>query len=218
MMAWVFRKIRELGTIVGGGTPSTKHPEFYSNSGIGWITPKDLSCHRGRFVSHGERDISPEGLRKSSARLMPRGTVLFSSRAPIGYVAIASCDLCTSQGFKSVVPNVICDSNFLYYLMRFYAPKIESIAGGSTFKEVSAKVPESIEEQRTISAALSAFDNKIELNWRINDNLSMSYTSPFNSFGIRMSLISDRCEFSLCRFRICSNIGVTKALNDSISF
>ena len=175
----MFRKISELGTIVGGGTPSTKNPGFYSDSGIGWITPKDLSGHRGRFISNGERDISPEGLRKSSARLMPKGTVLFSSRAPIGYVAIASRELCTSQGFKSIVPNETCDSVFLYYLMRFYAPKIESIAGGSTFKEVSAKVlgdfmvrvPESIEEQRSISAVLSAFDNKIELNWKINDNL-----------------------------------------------
>lgn len=179
-MAWITKKLKELGTIVGGGTPSTKHPEYYTSNGIGWITPKDLSGYRGRFISHGERDISSDGLAHSSARLMPKGTVLFSSRAPIGYVAIAGNDLCTNQGFKSIVPNESTDSVFLYYLMLHNASKIEAIAGGSTFKEVSGSVlgdfsvmvPDSLDEQRSIASVLSSLDRKIELNNKINDNLS----------------------------------------------
>ena len=179
-MAWITKKLKELGTIVGGGTPSTKHPEYYISNGIGWITPKDLSGYRGRFISHGERDISSDGLAHSSARLMPKGTVLFSSRAPIGYVAIAGNDLCTNQGFKSIVPNESTDSEFLYYLMLQNASKIEAIAGGSTFKEVSGSVlgdfsvmvPDSLDEQRSIVSVLSSLDSKIELNNRINDNLA----------------------------------------------
>lgn len=186
-MAWITKKLKELGAIVGGGTPSTKHPEYYTSNGIGWITPKDLSGYRGRFISHGERDISSDGLAHSSARLMPKGTVLFSSRAPIGYVAIAGNDLCTNQGFKSIVPNESTDSEFLYYLMLHNASKIEAIAGGSTFKEVSGSVlgdfsvmvPDSLDEQHSIASVLSSLDSKIELNNRINDNLSKQAEAIF---------------------------------------
>ena len=210
-MKWVAKKLKELGTIVGGGTPSTKHPEYYADNAIGWITPKDLSNHVGRFISHGERDISEAGLKNSPAKLMPKGTVLFSSRAPIGYVAIASEELCTNQGFKSIVPNQTTDSDFLYYLLKVYSPRIEAIAGGSTFKEVSGstlgnvvvKVPEDLCDQKAISSVLITLDNKIENNIKINDNLSRQLTHKFISFGIRLSLVSERISFSSSRVRIC---------------
>ena len=87
---WPQGTLSDLGTVVGGGTPSKKHPEYYSEHGIPWITPKDLSVDKSKFISHGENDISDLGFSNSSAMKMPEGTVLFSSRAPIGYIAIAS--------------------------------------------------------------------------------------------------------------------------------
>lgn len=101
---WTTGTISDLGTVVGGSTPSKAKPEYYTESGIAWITPKDLSINKSKFVSHGENDITELGLRNSSASLMPEGTVLFSSRAPIGYIAIAAGEVTTNQGFKSVVP------------------------------------------------------------------------------------------------------------------
>ena len=101
---WTTGTISDLGTVVGGSTPSKAKPEYYTESGIAWITPKDLSINKSKFVSHGENDITELGLKNSSAVIMPEGTVLFSSRAPIGYIAIAAGEVTTNQGFKSVVP------------------------------------------------------------------------------------------------------------------
>jgi len=116
---WREVSLGEIGEIVGGGTPSTKKESYYGGN-ISWITPKDLSTHNERYIFMGERSITEEGLANSSAKLMPKGTVLFSSRAPIGYVAIAGKELCTNQGFKSLIPkNGLADSEFLYYLLNF---------------------------------------------------------------------------------------------------
>mgnify|MGYP002234061276 FL=1 len=101
---WTTGTISDLGAVVGGSTPSKAKPEYYTESGIAWITPKDLSINKSKFVSHGENDITELGLKNSSAAIMPEGTVLFSSRAPIGYIAIAAGEVTTNQGFKSVVP------------------------------------------------------------------------------------------------------------------
>ena len=94
--------LSDLGTIVAGGTPSKS--KRLRNEWIAWITPKDLSLNKSKFISHGENDISEFGFSKSSVTKMPAGTVLFSSRAPIGYIAIAANELTTNQGFKSIVP------------------------------------------------------------------------------------------------------------------
>lgn len=101
---WTTGSISDLGVVVGGSTPSKAKPEYYTESGIAWITPKDLSINKSKFISHGENDITELGLKNSSATIMPEGTVLFSSRAPIGYIAIAAGEVTTNQGFKSVVP------------------------------------------------------------------------------------------------------------------
>lgn len=171
--------IADLGTVVGGATPSTKKPDNYDGGTIAWITPKDLAGFSGRFISHGERNITEAGLHSCSTQIMPRHTILFSSRAPIGYVAIAENEVCTNQGFKSVVPNDNTDYMFLYYLLLNNRQNIEHMGSGTTFKEVSGKtmrgievcVPESKEEQIRISSMLSAIDDKIEENERINKNL-----------------------------------------------
>ena len=143
--SWRVGTIADLGTVVGGGTPSKAKPEYYTEDGIAWITPKDLSVDKSKFIAHGENDISELGFQNSSTTMMPAGTVLFSSRAPIGYIAIASNEVTTNQGFKSVVPHPEIGTPFIYYFLIHNLPLVESKASGSTFKEVSASVMKSVE-------------------------------------------------------------------------
>ena len=141
---WQIGTISDLGTVVGGSTPSKTKPEYYTNNGIAWITPKDLSINKSKFISHGENDITELGLKNSSATVMPKGTVLFSSRAPIGYIAIASNEVTTNQGFKSVVPYLEIGTAFVYFFLKHSLPVIESAASGSTFKEISGSAMKNI--------------------------------------------------------------------------
>ena len=189
---WKECTIGDLGEVVGGATPSTKNPENYEKGDISWITPKDLSAFSGRFIVRGERSITEIGLNSCSTRILPPNTVLFSSRAPIGYIAIAAKEMCTNQGFKSVIPNDDTDFMFLYYLLKFNKDNIENMGSGTTFKEVSSntmksikvRVPVDIEEQRKIAAILSALDDKIELNNKINENLEQQAQAIFKSWFV----------------------------------
>lgn len=156
---WRLGTISDLGTVVGGGTPSKAKPEYYTENGIAWITPKDLSIDKSKFISHGENDITDLGYRNSSATMMPKGTVLFSSRAPIGYIAIASNDVTTNQGFKSVVPHKEIGTPYVYYYLIHNLPLIESKASGSTFKEVSGSVMKSVEAMIPDSTTLTKFND-----------------------------------------------------------
>lgn len=191
MSEWKNCTLGDLGEVVGGGTPSTKKPEYYGGD-IAWITPKDLSTFSGRFIKHGERNITEEGLKGSSARLMPKNTILLSSRAPIGYVAIAENEVSTNQGFKSIVPNDDTDYLFLYYLLKFNKDKIENMGSGTTFKEVSGKtvkaidvtVPSNKEKQHEIAKILGSLDDKIENNRKINHHLSVIVQAIFNSWFV----------------------------------
>ena len=152
---WTTGTISDLGTVVGGSTPSKAKPEYYTESGIAWITPKDLSINKSKFISHGENDITELGLKNSSAAIMPEGTVLFSSRAPIGYIAIAAGEVTTNQGFKSVVPKPEIGTPFVYFFLKNTLPVIEGMASGSTFKEVSGStmknVPAVIPDAETLA-------------------------------------------------------------------
>ena len=141
---WQISTISDLGTVVGGSTPSKTKPKYYTNNGIAWITPKDLSINKSKFISHGENDITELGLKNSSATVMPKGTVLFSSRAPIGYIAIASNEVTTNQGFKSVIPYSEIGTAFVYFFLKHSLPVIESAASGSTFKEISGSAMKNI--------------------------------------------------------------------------
>ena len=179
MAEWVERKISAIGTVVGGATPSTKKPENYEDGKIAWITPKDLSTFSGRYIERGERNITEIGLKSCSTQLLPPNTVLFSSRAPIGYVAITANEVCTNQGFKSVIPNENTDPLFLFYLLKYNKDKIEGMGSGTTFKEVSGNtmknivvnVPTDKKVQEKIAAILGSIDDKIEENEQINNNL-----------------------------------------------
>ena len=151
---WRTGTIINLGTVIGGSTPSKAKPEYYTKNGIAWITPKDLSINKSKFITHGENDITELGLKNSSATVMPEGTVLFSSRAPIGYIAIAAGNITTNQGFKSVVPNDEIGTAYVYYYLKQNLSMIERLASGSTFKEVSGgtmkSVPAIVPDSKTI--------------------------------------------------------------------
>ena len=187
MTEWIECKISDIGTVVGGATPSTKKPENYENGTIAWITPKDLSTFTRRYIQRGERNITEIGLKSCSTQLLPKDTVLFSSRAPIGYVAIATNEVCTNQGFKSVVPNENTNPLFLYYLLKYNKDKIEGMGSGTTFKEVSGNtmknivvsVPTDKKVQERISSMLGSIDDKIEENERINNNLEYQARAIF---------------------------------------
>ena len=174
---WAIGTISDLGTVVGGSTPSKAKPEYYTESGIAWITPKDLSINKSKFVSHGENDITELGLKNSSAAIMPEGTVLFSSRAPIGYIAIAAGEVTTNQGFKSVVPKPEIGTPFVYFFLKNTLPVIEGMASGSTFKEVSGstmkKVPAVIPDAETL-AKFSSFCAPIFAQQRILEEQNQS--------------------------------------------
>lgn len=133
---WLWVRLVDIGDIVGGGTPKTSEVSFWENGTISWITPADMRG-LGKYVSCGMRKITNAGLEKSSARLLPKGTVIYSSRAPIGYIAIALNELCTNQGFKSVIPFNVELSEYLYYCLISQTQNIISRASGTTFKEIS---------------------------------------------------------------------------------
>ena len=135
---WVWVRMGEVSTIVGGGTPSTSDSANFEKGQIPWITPSDLSGYADKLISRGARNITERGLQKSSARMLPRESVLMSSRAPIGYVVIASVPLATNQGFKSFILSSGIDSNFVYYLLLRSKEEIQALGVGTTFKEVSA--------------------------------------------------------------------------------
>ena len=194
-----FKKVKlgEIGKIVGGGTPKTKEESYYGGE-IAWITPKDLSLNKSKYIFYGERNITEEGLKNSSAKLLPKGTVLFSSRAPIGYVAIAGNDLATNQGFKSVIPAENVDSEFIYYLLINNVENIKNFGVGSTFREVSGSVMKNIEVmipdfsiQRKIAKILNTLDSKIEINNKIISNLESQAQAIFKSWFVDFEPFQD---------------------------
>lgn len=174
---WTIGTISDLGTVIGGSTPSKAKPEYYTEAGIAWITPKDLSINKSKFISHGENDITELGLKNSSAAIMPEGTVLFSSRAPIGYIAIAAGEVTTNQGFKSVVPKPEIGTPFVYFFLKHNLPIIEGMASGSTFKEVSGStmknIPAVIPDADTL-ARFTEFCTPIFAQQRILEEQSQS--------------------------------------------
>lgn len=135
---WVWTTIGELGIIVSGGTPSTSDSRFWGDD-IPWITPADLSNYEGKYIEKGRRNISKLGLDYSSATLLPEGSILFSSRAPIGYVVIAKKELATNQGFKNIVPVSSTNVDYLYYYLLSAKQEAIKRARGTTFLEISAK-------------------------------------------------------------------------------
>lgn len=134
--SWIVKKMIDFAEIKNGATPSTANEANYGGD-IVWITPKDLSDQKSKFVYYGERNITREGFDSCSTSMLPVDSVLMSSRAPIGLVSIAKCELCTNQGFKNFVPHDLNDSIYLYYYIRHHIKQLEQLGSGTTFKEVS---------------------------------------------------------------------------------
>lgn len=160
--------ISEIGDIVSGATPKTSISTNFGGD-IPWLTPADLSGYKEKYISRGARNLTQQGYDSCSTQLMPAGTVLLSSRAPIGYVAIAKNDICTNQGFKSIVPKEGVDSEFLYYQLKYLKNILQDLGSGTTFKELSAKklgtvqvVVPPIEEQRCIVSKIEELFSKLD--------------------------------------------------------
>lgn len=172
-------KLEEVAEIYSGATPLTKEKRYYEGGTISWITPKDLSNYNHKYIYNGQRSITGEGFQSCATYKLPKGTVLFSSRAPIGYVAVAGKELCTNQGFKSFVCNEeLLYNHYLYYYLVSNRKKFEALGNGSTFKEISRKtlgkyeieLP-NIEEQKQIVDELVKLDEKYEYNCDVLINL-----------------------------------------------
>ena len=199
MSEWKEVRLRDVGKIVGGATPSTRNPQNYGGV-IPWITPKDLSINKERFIEFGERNISEQGLNSCSAKMLPKGSILFSSRAPIGYVAIAHTSLCTNQGFKSFVPDTEkMDSMFSYYLLKHNSENIANLGSGTTFMEVSGKVMSDyivnipdLSTQQEIAGILSSLDAKIETNNKLNEKLEEMAQAIFKSWFVDFEPFKDK--------------------------
>ena len=171
---WGVEKLDNLGTIVGGSTPTKSISDNFTKGGEGysWITPNDLSNNKGnKFIKNGEIDVTVRGLKDASLKLYPEGTVLMSSRAPVGYLAIATKELTTNQGFKSFIPDKKYDKNYIYYTLQNCLKVIEQNASGSTFKEISATVLKDIKVLQPNLEIVKKFEIKVSsINNYIRDN------------------------------------------------
>lgn len=134
---WEIKKLSEVSKIFNGGTPTTSVSEFWNGSNL-WITPKDMGKLTTKFVGDTERKITEAGLKNSSARMLPINSVIISSRAPIGHLAINTKPICTNQGCKGLIPNKSIDTYFLYYFLRSSVKLLNDLGTGATFKEISA--------------------------------------------------------------------------------
>jgi len=165
---WQVRRLGELAQIISGGTPRTTVPAYWGGP-IKWCTPTDITSCRGKYLVETERTISAEGLRSCSARLLPVGSLLLCSRATVGEIRIAGSELCTNQGFKSLICKDGVSGEFLYYKLLTMKPRIVECAIGSTFLEISKKDTAALQvdlpahhEQGAIAAVLSAMDVEID--------------------------------------------------------
>ncbi len=159
---WVSGNLESLGTIVGGSTPSTEVPDYFSEDGTPWITPKDLSDNSGnRFIHRGASGVTEDGIRAASLKLLPTGTVLMSSRAPIGYLAIAQNPVTTNQGFKSFVPDKGFSSDYIYFTLQHFMKLIQANASGSTFKEISGGTLKAVRVHLPPSDLVASFTESV---------------------------------------------------------
>ena len=187
---WREVAIGDIADVVGGSTPSTKDAANF-NGDIPWLTPKDLSGPHDRYIARGERNLSQKGLDSCSAKLLPAGSVLLSTRAPIGYVALAKNPIATNQGFRSLIVREGVSSDYLYYWLLQNTDELKRLASGSTFGELSGSslktlpVPlPPLPEQRAIAHILGTLDDKIELNRRMNQTLEEMARAIFKDWFI----------------------------------
>jgi len=165
---WDWISIETIADVTGGGTPSANDPRNFSDDGgIPWITPADLTGYEDTYIARGRRNLSELGYKSSSAKLLPAGAVLFTSRAPIGYCAIAANPIATNQGFKSLTLSGGISGEFTRQYLKWSKPFLESLASGTTFLELSgSKLQQApfplppLAEQKRIVAKLDTLNAK----------------------------------------------------------
>ena len=186
---WVWVRLGGVTQVIGGGTPSTSKKEYYDGGTISWLSPVDLSNYNDIYISRGNKMITLEGLNNSSAKLLPKDTVCLTSRAPIGYVAIAENELSTNQGFKSFLPSPTYLARFLYWYLKGNKELLESKASGTTFLELSASkaatiefpLPPLSEQQRIVERIEELFTKLDEAKERLQE--------VADSFAVRKAAI-----------------------------
>ncbi len=198
VVEWQELPIDNVADVVGGGTPSTKDESNF-NGDIPWITPKDLSGYTHRYIARGERNISEKGLRNSSARLLPKGAVLLTTRAPVGYVAIATSPVATNQGFRNLILRDGFQPEFFYYLLKSNTDYLKAHASGTTFGELSGSTLKRLKfripplpKQCAIAHILGTLDDKIELNRQMNQTLEAMAQALFKSWFIDFEPFRDQ--------------------------
>ena len=203
--------IKEIADVIGGGTPKTEKDEYW-NGNIQWFTPTEVG--QNKYVSKSIRNISNLGLEKSSAKLLPKGTILLSTRATVGECSIASNECCTNQGFQSLVVNEKADNEYIYYLIQKLKNHFIKYACGSTFLEISNKeigntiirVP-ILSEQKQISTFLSKIDDRIETQIKIIEDLkALKESISYHYFGDNEILS-----------KICNKVKLSKILYEKKS-
>lgn len=164
-MSWPLVKVRDCCEVVGGATPKREVPEYWNSPDVPWVTPKDISNLVCPILEDAPEYISEAGFKNCSTSMLPAGSILVTSRAPIGNIAIAGRNLCTNQGFKSLIPGAGVDGLYLYYCMKHSSQRLQALGNGATFKEVSKKIVEDFEiplpplpEQKRIAAILDKAD------------------------------------------------------------
>lgn len=170
---WEWTTISRIAKVVGGGTPSSKVPDNFAKNGIPWITPADLTGYSNAYISHGRRDLSEIGYASCGATLLPVGTVLFSSRAPIGYCVIAAKQLSTSQGFKNLLLKKDILPEYVRYYLLSSKQYAESLAGGSTFLELSGQ------RMGEIAIPIAPFDEQKRIVEKVNGLLSRTANAKY---------------------------------------
>ena len=173
-LGWGVGTLNDIGTITGGSTPPRENDDYFDVNGTAWITPKDLSLNSGnKFITKGETGVSEKGLKVASLTIMPKGTILLSSRAPIGYMAIAREAVTTNQGFKSFIPNKGYSIPFIYYTVKNAIPTIVNHSTGSTFKEASASVLKSISICLPPVSITEKFKDNVDAIFERQNNLEL---------------------------------------------
>jgi type I restriction enzyme R subunit len=190
---WTDRSLGDVAKIVGGGTPSTKRVELW-DGGIPWLTPKDLRSHDGLYVDGGERTISAEGLSASSAQLLPEGSVLVSSRAPIGYVAVARRPMATNQGFRNLVLRDGHVPEFFAYLLKTSTQRLQ----GQVSQQAEQAVKQFVSERLAASDVIDVFelggDERPELSILSDeflDKITKGLAQPELGVAILKKILSD---------------------------
>lgn len=188
---WVEVAVGDIANVVGGGTPSTADPSNFDGD-VPWLTPKDLSGPHPRYVKRGNRNLSRKSLASCSAQILPTNSVMLSSRAPIGYVAIAANPIATNQGFRSLVLKPGYDHEFIYYWLIANVEELERHASGSTFKELSGgalknirlRLPADLNEQRAIAHILGTLDDRVDHNRALAAKLEAIARRLFKSWFV----------------------------------